>query len=361
VTLASNLQEGLAHLARECFDAMIVDLGLPDSEGLETFDALHRACPSVPAVVMTGNDDEATAMEAVRRGAQDYIVKGYASEHTILRSLRYAMERMRLEEQLLQSQKMQAVGALADGIAHEFNNLLQVIMGYTRYVLGTLSPEQQPFKDLEQVMFAAERASRLTQQLLEFGRPHDLYKTEVQLDALVGQLADMLRPLLGDEIEFQVELVDDARQVVADGNQLQQALMNLCINARDAMPEGGRLRISSRRETIHAGGGERKRNVTPGQYVVLEVADTGCGIPAEIQPRVFEPFFTTKPPDKGTGLGLAVVYGIAKQHGGTVLLDSQPGHGTRFHIYLPAAEKRQATDTVLGGELPAVASVLAEC
>jgi signal transduction histidine kinase len=284
----------------------------------------------------------------VRRGAQDYLVKGRASKHDIQRSIRYAIERKRLEEQVLQAQKMQAVGLLADGIAHEFNNLLQVIMGYTRYALEVLDPQSQTASDLRHVMAASDRATRLTEQLLNFGRPHSRSLIPLSVPQQVEQLAALLRPLLGDAVRLEVQLAPDAEQIVADENLLQQALMNLCINARDAMPEGGTLTISSRPVAIAEGTLEHQQRGIAGDFLLLEVADTGLGIPSEILERIFDPFFTTKSPH-GTGLGLAVVYSVMQQLGGTVSVRSEVGKGSCFGLYL----HRFPADAVSAAPAPA--------
>ena len=336
--IAESLEEGLTALRTGEFDVVVIDLGLPDSQGLETFDAVHQAFPGVPAVVMTGNDDEALAIEAVRRGAQDYIVKNFASEHTIVRSLRYAMERKRLEDELLRSQKMQAVGSLAEGIAHEFNNLLQVIHGYTRFALEGLGPEEQRYRDLMEVDRAAERAASLTSQLLEFGRPSALKMSDVQVDRLVGDLVSMLRPLLREGVHLESELRAGSHTVLADANQVQQVLMNLCLNSRDAMPDGGTLRITSQKVVVDDTSANRHAFRNLGSYLRLSVADNGCGMAADVKERIFEPFFSTKEPRSGAGLGLAVAYGIVHQHGGVITVESEVGCGTRFDIYLPIAE-----------------------
>ncbi|MCA9118752.1 MAG: response regulator [Planctomycetaceae bacterium] len=319
-------------------DVVVVDLGLPDSRGIATFDAVRAANPFLPAVVMTGTECETLAIEAVRRGAQDYIVKGQHSGPTISRAIRYAVERNRLEEQLRQSQKMEAVGALASGVAHEFNNLLQAIMGYTRFALEGLPANDIRHRDLSKALEAADQATNLTRQLLNFSR-HDGPKTrETSVTELIMDVADLVTPLLGDSWKLEIELPSEVITLVADAGMLQQAFMNLCINARDSMPDGGTITVGARATYLPSATCTAFPDCKPGDYIAFSIRDTGCGIPAELRQRVTEPFFTTKEPGKGSGLGLAMVYSIAKQHGGHLHIESEEGVGSTFAVYLPLGE-----------------------
>ncbi|MBC8350563.1 MAG: response regulator [Planctomycetes bacterium] len=362
VEWVDSLSLALERIADGGLDVVVVDLGLPDSQGIETFDAVRAADAFLPAVVMTGTDCEDLATEAVRRGAQDYIVKGHHSGATIARALRYAVERQRLEEQLRQSQKMEAVGALAGGVAHEFNNLLQAIIGYTRYAMEGLPVHDVRHRDLTKALDAADRAAGLTRQLLNFSRHDGPMKRETSVAKLVRDVADLVAPLLGDLWRLEIELPSDGVTLNADAGMLQQSLMNLCINARDAMPDGGTVTIESREVTLTVLGCSKMVGVTPGEYVVLSVGDTGCGIPAELQERILEPFVTTKEPGKGTGLGLALVYSIATQHGGHLQIDSVEGVGSTFTIYLPKCDQATTENENANGanELPVDAMLTVE-
>ena len=203
VTWARTLAEAVARLAESDYDVSVVDLGLPDSHGLTTFDAVFTAAPHIPAVVITSDDNEEVALAALRRGAQDYLVKGDLRGPLIPRSLCHAIERHRLEEQLRQSQKNEAIGALADGIAHEFNNLLQVIVGYTHYALEEISSTDSGCKDLEQVLHAADRGVQLTRQLLDLSRPRPALLRDTDVGRVVSELAHLLRPLLGEQVRLE--------------------------------------------------------------------------------------------------------------------------------------------------------------
>jgi PAS domain S-box-containing protein len=254
-------------------------------------------------------------------------------------------EKKSLQSQVLHAQRMESVGTLAGGVAHEFNNLLQTIRGYTQYGMQGLDPADQRWQDLDQVLKAAERAGTLTRQLLSFGRQQPLERRDVDPNQVVDELAQMLRPLIGAHIDLQL-LPGDVPQVNADAAQLQQVLMNLCINARDAMPDGGKLLLKTEHVEISSDFCSAYPTFKPGSYVVLTVADTGCGMTPEVRQRIFEPFFTTKGVGEGTGLGLAMAYGIVQQHDGTIHVYSEPGKGTTFKIFIPASQARVTEQSV---------------
>jgi two-component system, cell cycle sensor histidine kinase and response regulator CckA len=446
VAHVDRLAAALDRLNRDSFDVMLLDLSLPDVSGLDTLVRAHAQAPKIPIVVLTGHDDEALAVRAVRAGAQDYLVKGHVDGELLVRSIRYASERgralealerreehyrsliehsldlisilnldgtiryaspsherllghhldelvgrnvlsfvhpddqarvetalvsgnngrpvecrvfhrdgsvrmlesfsrdlshvagvngmvvnsrditerKRLEEQLHHSQRLEAVGRLAGGVAHDFNNLLMVITGYSHMLLDAMHPGDPARLDLEQVVKASERATDLTRQLLAFSRRQGVRASLVDLNALVRDMDRMLRRMLGEDIEFTAMLAPQLHAVRADPGQIEQVILNMVVNARDAMPGGGKLLI----ETRNAG--------TPARdCVTLSICDTGVGMDAQVLSRIFEPFFTTK--EHGTGLGLATSYGIIKENGGDFRVESEPGRGTTFRIELPVA------------------------
>jgi two-component system cell cycle sensor histidine kinase/response regulator CckA len=263
-------------------------------------------------------------------------------------------ERKSLEAQFRQAQKMEAVGLLAGGVAHDFNNLLTAILGYSTFVIESFSPQDRRRDDMEEVLKAGQRAAVLTRQLLAFSRKQVLQPTSVDLNALVMGIRQMLGRLIGEHVDLVPILAPDLGTVRADPGQLEQVLMNLVLNARDAMPSGGRLAVETANVELDQSFMEDV-TIHPGSYVLLAVSDNGVGMNEATRQRLFEPFFTTKEHGKGTGLGLATVYGIVKQSGGYISVYSEPGKGATFKIYLPRAngDGKVAHSAVVDEETPA--------
>ncbi|HUY33410.1 MAG TPA: response regulator [Pirellulales bacterium] len=339
---AGRLSDAIERLSSDPLDVVLLDLGLSGCDELDAMTALRQVNHQIPIVILTGLSDERTSLEALNQGAQDYLVKGEFTADTLVRSIRYAIQRQQIlaelarrDAQLRQSQKLEAVGALAGGIAHEFNNLLQAIHGYTMYALEGLPAGVRRRQDLEQVVKAADRAAMLTRQLLSFSRHQAIERVMVDPRRIASELLDLLRPLIGEHIDLQVCLAADVGSLRADPGLLQQMLLNLCINARDAMPDGGRLTLKMHPVGVAPRFCELHSLAKPGSYVAFSVADNGCGMSPELKERIFEPFFTTKEVGHGTGLGLAMVHGAVQQHEGAIEVESELGRGTTFTIYLP--------------------------
>jgi len=460
ITHVKRLMEALHQLATERFDAVLLDLSLPDSQGLDTFTTLRAQTLAMPVVVLTGLDDKVLAVEAVKEGAQDYLVKDQVDGHLLVRAIHYAIERKRaeealrhqrdwlrvtlssigdaviatdtsgtitfmnpsaasltgwpaqealgrhidevfriideqtrqavespvvrvlrdgtvvsladhtaltardgneipiadsgapirshdgtlhgvvlvfrdiserkrLEEQLRQAQKMEAIGTLAGGIAHDFNNMLQAILGYTELAIGAVTPTNVAQQYLHQVRTAGIRSRDLVQRILAFSRRTAAMCHPVYLHVLVQEALTLLRASLPSTIEIRQYLAQDAGAVLADATQMHQILMNLCANAEYAMRQtGGVLEVRLEAVEVEATGVGTALDLSPGPYVRLTVRDTGPGIAPDVCPRIFEPFFTTKGPSEGTGMGLSVVHGIVASHGGGYRGDECPRAGS---------------------------------
>ena len=299
--------------------------------------------------VLAGSDRDETVEAAVTTHADCGVATRYLSvtasrlhlpdhaEWSALLLISDITDRRELEQQLLQTDKMDAVGRLAGGIAHDFNNLLTPILGYTEIVLGTLAEGDPRRRDLEEVCCAAKSASGLTRQLLTFSRKQPTCSSPLDLNSVLQNVEGLVRRTIGEDVRVTFDFAANPATTVADRNQIEQVVMNLCVNARDAMPEGGVLTIQTANLSV-AGDRDASHAMPPGSYVALRIADTGSGIPPEVQTHIFDPFFTTKAIGKGTGLGLSIVHGIVTQSGGYIEVASAPERGTSFTLYFPTAD-----------------------
>jgi len=458
IVTVARLSTAIAEINADSFDVILLDLGLPDSYGLDTLITLLEIEPAAPVIVLTGLADEAVGTEAVKSGAQDYLIKGQIDKNLLARSIRHSIERKRsaeaikaaarewsasfdamadgvsihsldhtilnanqslyqllgksadevigkkcyqvfhqnvcpaagcsacrmldtnrrafsemfepvldkwlsvsvspvfddfgrmlkivhtvrditehrkLEVQLRHSQKLESIGTLAGGIAHDFNNILTVIIGFGNLALMDKTDAASQRHNIQQMLEAADRATNLTREMLLFSRKQPTDKKTVDLNGVVTRVEKFLNKIIGEEIVYKTVLNEAPLPVLADKYQLEQVLMNLVTNARDSMPRGGALTVIAEYVTLDVGFVNTRGYGKPGSYALITVADTGVGMDEATRQRIFEPFFTTKEVGKGTGLGLAVVYGIIKQHEGYINVYSEPGMGTTFKIYLP--------------------------
>ena len=339
-------------------DVWLIDYRLGAADGIALVRELIEAGYDTPIIVLTGQGDQRVEFEAALAGADDYLVKGEITPALLERTVRYAIQRRRhvralreSEERLRENQRLEALGRLAGGIAHDFNNMMSAVVGFSDLALRRLEEPEVLAQYIGEIKRAGQRAARMTQQLLAFGRRQILDVRPLDLNAVVTDMTALLQRLVHEDIELVTDLEPRLAPVTADPGQLEQAIMNLVINAGDAMPAGGLLRI----ETANVEIGDGDDVLAPGEYVRLAVGDTGTGMTAEVQARIFEPFFTTKEVGKGTGLGLATVFGIVKQSGGDIRVESEVGVGTTFTILLPRSHSAVAprsggqADTVSGG------------
>ena len=345
VTWVRTYDAALEALHAPC-DVCLVDYRLGAENGLALIEKAIVDGYSGPMILLTGQGDHEVDVEAMKAGAADYLAKDQITPQLLERVIRHSIERKsaavalrRSEEQLRQSQKMEAIGSLAGGVAHDFNNLLSVILSYSELLAADLKADDPMRADLEEINGAGLRAADLTRQLLMFSRQHVPQSTIVNLNETFVGMEKMLRRVIGEDIELTSLSATTPCMIKIDPGQVEQIIMNLSVNARDAMPQGGKLTIETAEVFLEAAYVSQHVGARVGPHVMLSVSDNGTGMDRATQARMFEPFFTTKESGKGTGLGLATVFGIVQQQGGTVWVYSELGVGTTIKVYLPAADQ----------------------
>lgn len=347
VDTALDMEEALK---KEDWDIILADYSMPQFSAPDALNVLKKYDPDIPFIIVSGAIGEEIAVSALREGARDFINKDNLTRliPAIQRELRETetrrqrakaeAEKKNIEEQLFQAQKMEAIGRLTGGVAHDFNNLLTVINGYSELILSNMSKDDVNFEQMQLIRQAGRRAENLTRQLLAFSRKQTLKPVILDLNELLFNMEKILHRLIGEDIDLIAAYADNLKYVKADPSQLEQVIMNLIINSRDSMIKGGRIVIETENIYLDKPVDDEKNGQT-GLHVMLSISDTGIGMDESTKAKIFEPFFTTKEKGKGTGLGLSTVYGIVKQSGGSIAVDSEAGKGSTFRVYLKAIEE----------------------
>ncbi|HTA18891.1 MAG TPA: response regulator, partial [Polyangia bacterium] len=342
-----------ASLRRRHWDLVLSDWTMPSFSGSAALELVKSAGVDVPFIIVSGTVTEDLAIKAMQSGARDWVLKDKLARllPAVERELGEAAARRRAavalrqnEEHLRQSQKMDAVGGLAAGVAHDFNNVLAVILGHADLLLGEPSLTNDMRESLGEIRGATVRAAELTQRLLAFGRQQVLQPRKTDLNQIVSGLDKVLRRLVGEDVDLVIGIADEAAVALVDPGQMQQVVLNLVTNAREAMPRGGKLTVQVSKVHVDEPSVGDPSGLMPGHHVMLAVTDTGVGMEPATKARIFEPFFSTKAAGRGTGLGLATVFGIVQQSGGTIATDSEPARGTTFRVYLPQVDPEAGAD-----------------
>ena len=338
---ATSFSDAMMNLTKKSYDAALIDYYLGSETGLGLIKNLRAQSVDIPLILLTGRSDPEIESEAILAGASDFLEKGQFDFPLLRRSLRYAINRQSIQKErdkalfsLQQSQKIDAIGRLAGGIAHDFNNTLTVIFAYSDILLEKLEPSSVAAEIVQELKKSAERAAGLTKQLLAFTRKQHNVAVAANMNSLLNHIEKMLQRLIGEDVVLTIKYAEKLPLIQIDIGQFEQVVLNLVLNARDALGQNGQITIST-------------STIPSGEQVVLTITDTGKGMSEETQSHIFEPFFTTKEVGKGTGLGLATVYGIVKQSGGTIELHSELGKGTTFNLYFPKIEEETDTSSIL--------------
>ncbi len=347
VIAVENGSECLQIMSTQNFDLVILDVIMPEASGIEVLQKIKEEYKDTEVIMITGYADKEKAISALRLNAYDFVEKPFESKemlNTISHCLNHLglrkeikkknQEKKKLENQLRHVQKMEALGTLTGGIAHEFNNMLTTIIGYGKLLQEEMNKD--PLQHyIDRILASSERASKLIKSLLAFSREQIIDPRPVKLNGIIKNVERFLIKIIGEDIKLMTTFKDEDAIVMVDSGRIEQVLINLATNARDAMPDGGRLTIST--ELVELGGKYLNTDnyVKPGEYALISIMDTGTGMDDKAKERIFEPFFTTKEVGRGTGLGLSIVYGIIEQHNGYIDVRSDLGKGTTFKIYLP--------------------------
>lgn len=358
VATVESLGEALGLLETHTFDVALVDLGLADSEGLETCRQIHAHTPSLPIIILTiCSDYEEALREIFHAGAQDYLVKGKIDHSGLVRSVRYAIERMRVnqeliqvEQELCQAKKMETIGTLTGGIAHEFNNILAIMIGYADFAANALPKDSSTYENLQDVLTAGARAKELVRQLMISSHQIELDRVPLILQQTIADSLTSFRASMPATITLREHLDAHGRGILADATRIRQIMIHLCGNATHAMrATGGVLEVRLDEFVVTDDVVAIHPELKPGPHLRLTIKDTGTGMTPEVRERIFDPFFTTKNIGEGTGMGLPVVRGIMLSYSGTLTIESRLQHGTTVTLYFPLEEFGERKDGAEGG------------
>jgi two-component system cell cycle sensor histidine kinase/response regulator CckA len=333
----------VAALEHGGIDLVLSDSSIPGFDGLSAIALVRNRWPDLPVILVSGTMGEEKAVDSLKHGATDCVLKGSLSRlapavRRAMREVEGRADRRRREEQFIETRQMEVIGQLAGGVAHDFNNILAVIVGYSSMIASGLGPNSPLLKFTDEIWHASERASGLTRQLLVLSRNQSVQPVVLDLNKVVQDMEGMLRRLIDENIEMTIAVERTIGRIKADSGYVGQVLMNLVVNARDAMPNGGRLFIATRNVTLDASHARIESRESTDNHVMLSVADTGTGITDEVKARMFEAFFTTKTNGKSTGLGLSICLNIVQQCEGYIHIDTTVGRGTTFEVYFPRVE-----------------------
>lgn len=343
-----RLSDGLKSLLENKFDVVLLDLDLPDSSGLNTFSSVKKQAEHIPIIILTVNEDDALTISTLSEGAQDYLVKGNISPGLLQRSIRYAIERKKVEvekekifNQLVQSQKAEAIGMLTEGIAHDFNNILSAIRVSNDSILLTIDEENTIYNTLQNIKRSVILAENLVKHLLVFSRKQVVEIKPLNINNLISDIIGMLSRLIGEDIEINTDFTFDIWSVEADEVNIGQIIINILLNARDAMPEGGRIKIETKNVTLNETACKTLSGSKPGNFVCTVIENTGVVMSDEEIRHIFDPFFTTKGKKQGSGLGMTITDEIVRQYGGWINVSSEEGKGSAFSVYLAAVPEKK--------------------
>lgn len=343
ISHSGRIAEGIEALKRKSAHIILLDLSLPDASGFEGLKLLQQEFPSSNIIILTGLKDQEMALKALQEGASDYLTKNELNPTLLSRTLLFSHERQKLEEQLRQSRKLEAIGQLAGGLAHDFNNQLGILMLLLEQSINQLHNSKDIGSNLENMVSIVDKCTSMTKQVLGFSRKQTLYPQVQNANSLLEKLIPIAKRLLGSNVQLHAELDPNVANIFVDQNQLEQVLWNLIVNAKHALEDNKEITLRTKCVRANEIQGFVEPPTHDNPLIMIEIEDSGSGINPEVMDKIFEPFFTTKPSGEGTGLGLSSALGFVKQSGGYIAVSSVPGQGTSFKLLFPVYEGEEIT------------------